>query len=238
VASREVWKRRLGPLFGGAVALASSSVLVGRQLADDDDVPVAGWLVAVGAALGLCGYAVAVLIHRLGVAPSAAAALGLVVAVLLGGAVVERGVSAYVASAADAATATTAIAGSLIVRSALVAVIPAERWLWAFPAIWVIGRWAAMFLQAIGDPILDPPPRSLVTAPPPAWAAAAATAGIAVIAVAGVGWSMVIAMGLAAAAAFGLGLAAQRRRGGLDAGVVALAALAGELITLVALAAA
>jgi cobalamin synthase len=162
--------------------------------------------------------------------------------ILIGGAVVERGFGGYLARSADSMMVTTAVAGSLLVRAELLTAIGSAHWLWAFPATLVIGRWAAMFLQAIGDPILDQthgqPPRSLVAAAIPAWAAVAATAAVSVSSVVVLGWSMLVAMGIAAALAFAIGLAAQRSRGGIDAAVVGAAAMAGELATLLVLAAA
>jgi cobalamin synthase len=239
VASREVWKRRLGPLFGGAVALASSTSLAvpGVVAGSDEEAPAAGWLLAVGAALGLVAYALAALAHRLGLPPAACTSVALVVTILVGGVVVERGLGAYLTRGGDPAVVGTTIAGTVLVRAQLLAAIPHAQWLFAFPATWVIGRWAAMFLQAIGDPILDPPRRSLVAAPPPAWVMGAATAAVAVGAVAALGWKMLLAVGLTAILAFALGLSAQRRRGGIDAAVVGAAAAAGEVVTLLVLAA-
>jgi cobalamin synthase len=246
LASREVWKRRLGPLFGGAVALASSSSLVlpGVHGAHgEEDAPAAGWVLAVGAAIGMCAYGVAALGHALGLPPAACTSVAVVIGILLGGVVVERGLGVYLSRNAsgersnDSAIAATAIAGSLLVRTHLLAAIPYSQWLWAFPATWLVGRWAAMFLQAIGDPILDPPPRSLVASPPPAWVMGVATAVVAVGTVVALGWGMLLAVGLTASISFALGLIAQRRRGGIDAAVVGAAAAAGEVVTLLVLAA-
>jgi cobalamin synthase len=237
VASREDWKRRLGPLFGGAVALTTSSSLPWPALRAEDEPPAAGWLIAVGGALGLMAYAIAALALRLGLPVAGATSLALVAAVLLGGAVVERGVATYLTHAVDSALGHTAVAGSLLLRAELLAAIAPEHWLWAFPTVWVIGRWSATFLQAIGDPVLDPPPRSLVSAPPPAWMMGVATAVVAIAAVSALGWRMLLALALAAALSFALGLVAQRRRGGIDAAVIGAAALTGELIALLVLAA-
>lgn len=244
MASRETWKRRLGPLFGGAVALASSSSLALSGVPGDDEAPAAGWVLAIGAAIGLCAFGVAALGHALALPPAACTAVAVVVAVLLGGAVVERGLGVYLSRNAagertsDPAIAATAISGSLLVRTHLLAALPYEQWIFAFPATWLVGRWAAMFLQAIGDPIVDPPRRSLVANPPPAWVMGAATAIVAVGSVVALGWAMLLAVGLTAVIAFSLGLTAQRRRGGIDAAVVGAVAAAGEVVTLLVLAAA
>lgn len=238
-ASREVWKRRLGPLFGGAIALASSTSLSlpGLPAGSDDEAPAAGWLLAIGAVLGLAAYGLAALCYQLALPAAACTSVALVVTILLGGVIVERGLGAYLTRGGDPNVVTTTIAGSLLVRAQLLAAIPYEQWLFAFPATWVIGRWAAMFLQAIGDPILDPPRRSLVAAPPPAWVMGAATAAVAIASVAALGWEMLLAVGVTAILAFVLGLVAQRRRGGIDAAVVGAAAAAGEVVTLLVLAA-
>lgn len=249
MASREVWKRRLGPLFGGAVALASSSAMAWPALACDDDAPVAGWMIAVGAALGLAGYAIAALGHGLGLPPAACTALALMTAVLLGGAAVERGFAAYLSRGRDPAMIATAVAGSLLVRAQLLAAIAPDRWLWSLLTIWVVGRWAAVFLQAIGDPLLEAEvdPRSsqrveihrpsLISASPPAWAMLAVTAAVASATVTFLGWTMLLGLAATALLVFAIGLQAQRKRGGIDAAVVATAALTGELVTLLALSA-
>ncbi len=240
MASREEWKKRLGPLFGGAVALASSSSLGWPGLGAEEERPSAGWLLAIGGVIGMAAYGVAALAYRLALPPGAAVTLALVVAILLGAVVVERGLGAYLgrrSERADQAIVTAAVAGSILLRAELLAAIPPNRWLWAFPAAWLIGRWAAVFLQAIGDPILDPPARSLVVASPPAWVMGAATAVVAAGAVLALGWEMLLAVGVTAVLAFALGLNAQRRRGGIDAAVVGAAAAGGEIVTLLVLAA-
>ncbi len=244
MASRDAWKRRLGPLFGGAVALASSSSLALPGVQADEEAPAAGWVLAIGAAIGVCAYGVAALGHALALPAAACTAVAIVIGILLSGAVVERGLGVYLSRNAagertsDPAIAATAISGSLLVRTHLLAALPYEHWLFAFPATWLVGRWAAMFLQAIGDPILDAPRRSLVAHPPPAWVMGAATAVVAIGAVVSLGWAMLLALALTAVVAFALGLAAQRRRGGIDAAVVGAAAAAGEVMTLLVLAAA
>ncbi len=245
MASQEDWKRRLGPLFGGAVALSSSSSIAWPEVGRQDQAPAAGWLLAVGAAIGLAGYGVAALAYQLSLPPAACTSIALIFTILLGGVVVERGLGVYLTrrtehsagNRADQAVVATAVAGSLILRAELLAAIPYEKWVWAFPATWLIGRWAAMFLQALGDPILDAPARSLVASPTPAWVMGAATAVVAVGSVVTLGWIMLLAVGITAVLAFALGLSAQRRRGGIDAAVVGAAAAAAEVVTLLVLAA-
>ena len=61
-----------------------------------------------------------------------------------------------------------------LVRAAAIMSIAPMHWLGVFIAIALAGRWAAVFLQALGDPILDDDSRrSLVATPAPAWLTAA-----------------------------------------------------------------
>jgi hypothetical protein len=97
----------------------------------------------------------------------------------------------------------------------------------------VVGRWAAVFLQAIGDPIDQyDTRRSLVATPSPAWLTAAISAAVVVLALFALGKAAIVALALAAIAAFTLGLDAQRREGGLSASVVATSAAIGEMLVL------
>ncbi|HET9626971.1 MAG TPA: hypothetical protein VFP84_36680, partial [Kofleriaceae bacterium] len=120
-----------------------------------------------------------------------------------------------------------------LIRAAAITSQPPARWLGVLVATAVVGRWAAMLLQALGDPIAgDGARRSLVAAPAPAWLAVAITGAVAVLAVIAVGKAGLLALALAALAAFGLGLDAQRRDGGLSSPAVAMAAAIGELAVL------
>jgi hypothetical protein len=92
-----------------------------------------------------------------------------------------------------------------------------------------------VFLQAIGDPIVDDhAPRSLVATPAPAWLVGALGLAVAAVATIALGKAGLFAVLLAAAAAFALGVDAQRRDHGLSAPVVAVAAAIGELLVLLA----
>jgi cobalamin synthase len=120
-----------------------------------------------------------------------------------------------------------------LVRAAAIAVLPPTRWLAVLIATAVVGRWAAMFLQALGDPIdADDARRSLVAAPAPAWLVAAISLGVAAVALFALGKAGILALALAAIAAFALGLEAQRRDGRLSPPVVATVAAIGELAVL------
>ncbi len=102
-----------------------------------------------------------------------------------------------------------------------------------FVATAVVGRWAAVFLQSLGDPILDDhSPRSLVATPAPAWLTAALSFGALALVVLALGKAGIVVLALTAAIAFGLGVDAQRRDRGLSSPVVATAAAVGELAVL------
>ena len=237
VSSREDWQRRLGPLYGGAVALVHSTpwrwpTEVG------DDARSGGWIVALGVPVGLAAWVTAKLIAGAGIPTPLAALLGLAMLTLASAALVERGVAESVerwqgAVRAPIVGALVAVVFATLVRAAAIVTIAPAHWLWVFVATAVLGRWAAVFLQALGDPIaIDESARSLVGTPPPAWLVAAISAGVGVVVVVALGKIGIVAMALTAIAAFGIGLASQRRDGGLSPAVVAVAAAVGELLVL------
>jgi adenosylcobinamide-GDP ribazoletransferase len=242
VASRDDWQRRLGPLYGGAVALVHSTpwrwpVEVG------DDPRAAGWLVVLGLPIGVAAWAIAALAHAAGLPVTVAALLGLAGLSLASAALIERGLAERIdhwdrardgrASGGLGVTSLLVIVFTTLVRAAAIAALPASQWLAVFVAAAVVGRWAAMFLQALGEPIgPDATGRSLVAAPAPAWLAAAISLGVAVLAVVAIGKAGILALAVAAIAAFALGLQAQRRDGGLSAPAVAMVAAIGELSVL------
>ncbi|MBA3501682.1 MAG: hypothetical protein H0T65_15060, partial [Deltaproteobacteria bacterium] len=108
-----------------------------------------------------------------------------------------------------------------------------DNWLLVFLATAVVGRWCAVFLQALGDPIHYDEKRSLVAVPAPAWLTAAISVATAALTIWALGKAGIVALALAAIVAFGLGVATQKRDGGLTASTVAVAAAIGELIVLV-----
>jgi adenosylcobinamide-GDP ribazoletransferase len=244
VPSRDDWQRRLGPLYGGAVALVHSTPW--RWPAEVSESPrAAGWLVALGVPVGAAAWCVAALAHAAGLPPAIAALLGLAALSLASATLVERGLAERIdhwdhrdgrdagSARAPGVAALLALVFVTLVRAAAIAALPPSRWLGVLVATAVVGRWAAMFLQALGDPIEpDGARRSLVAAPAPAWLVAAIGLGVAVLAVLALGKAGIVALAAAALAAFGLGLEAQRRDGGLSAPVVATAAALGELAVL------
>ena len=246
VASRDDWQRRLGPLYGGAVALVHSTPW--RWPTEVGDSPrAAGWLVALGAPIGVAAWCVAALAHAAGLPAGVAALLGLAALSLASAALVERGLAARVdhwdgdggggdssrRGGAPGVAALLALVFVTLIRAAAIATLPPSKWLGVLVATAVVGRWAAMFLQAIGDPVdAADTGRSLVAAPAPAWLVAVTSLGVAAVTLLAIGKAGILALALAAIAAFGLGLEAQRRDGALSAPVVATVAALGELAVL------
>ena len=239
--------RRLGPLYGGAVALVHSTPwrwpdTIGGEARNP------GWIVALGLPIGLVAWLVASAGHALGLPPTIDALLGLTMLSLASAGIVERGLADRIDSLSGGAAAMSARAvrtpGSVAIVSlvlvtllrafSVVAVAP-SHWLGLFVATAVAGRWAAVFLQAIGDPIIDDDaPRSLVATPAPAWLVIALSIGAAAIGIVAFGKVGLLALVVAAALAFAIGLDAHRRDRGLSGPVVATAAAIGELVMLLA----
>ncbi len=227
--------RRLGPLYGGAVALVHSTPWRWPD-AISNEARSSFWVVVLGAPIGFVAWLAAALIDAAGMPPAVGALVGLAVLSLASAALVERGVAERIdgrhASGPSVATILVLVFGTLI-RAAAIVAIPASAWLGVFVTTALVGRWAAVFLQALGDPILDDhAPRSLVATPAPAWLTAALSIGVAIAAVIALGKAGVVVLALTAAAAFALGLDAQRRDRGLSAPVVATAAAGGEVVAL------
>lgn len=237
--SRDDWQRRLGPLYGGAVALVHSTPW--RWPTEIGGSPrAAGWLVALGAPIGAVAWCVAALSRAAGLPAGVAALLGLATLSLASAALVERGLAERIDywdrrsdGRAPGTAALLALVFVTLVRAAAIAALPPSSWLAVLVVTAVVGRWAAMFLQALGDPIDDAGAGpSLVAAPAPPWLVAAISLGVAALTVLAIGKVGILALALAAIAAFALGLEAQRRDGGLSAPVVAMVAAVGELAVL------
>jgi hypothetical protein len=237
VASREDWQKRLGPLYGGAVALVHSTPWRWPQTITSDETRSPGWVVALGMPIGLVAAAVAALAKAVGLPLPLAAILGLAALTAASAALVEKGIVERVDRDGDSRSPSVVailvlVFGTLVRAGAIITVAP-EHWLAVLVATAVAGRWAAVFLQALGDPILDDhDARSLVATPAPAWLTAALSGVVAVVLIFALGKSAVVVLAVTAAIAFGLGLDAQRRDRGLSAPVVACAAAVGELAVL------
>jgi len=249
VPTRDDWQRRLGPLYGGAVALVHSTPWRWPTEVGDDP-RAAGWLVALGVPVGVVAWIAAALIHAAGLPTSIAALVGLATLSLASAALVERGLAERIdqwdgtderdlRDGRDRAPSSPGVAALLVlvfttlVRAGAIVALPPAAWLAVLVATAVVGRWSAMFIQALGDPIAhDDARRSLIATPAPAWLVAAISLGVAVITVLAIGKAGILALALAAIAAFALGLEAQRRDGGLSGPAVATVAAVGELAVL------
>jgi cobalamin synthase len=224
-------------LYGGAVALVSStSWRWPTEVADD--ARSSPWIVALGVPVGLAAWLVAALVEAAGIPFPIAAIFGLAMLTAASAGIVERGLADRIDFYTNRTTrlgvaAVLVLVFNVALRIAAVVTLAPSQWLMVFLATAVVGRWAAVFLQAIGDPILgDDARRSLVATPSPAWLTAAISAAVAAVTIFALGKAGVVALALAAIAAFTLGLEAQRRDGGLSGPVVATAAAVGELLVL------
>lgn len=239
MSTREDWQRRLGPLYGGAVALVHSTPWRWPLAIERDDTRQPAWIVALGLPIGAIAWLAALLVRAAGIPAPIAAIIGMAILSLASAAIVERGVAERIAewqgrgdAAATTAITTVAISFLTIVRVAAIAYVPQTHWLAVFVATALVGRWAAIFLQSIGDPIAPDSERSLVAMPAPMWLTAAISVAVAALAIAGLGKIGIVGVAFTAIAVFALGLDAQRRDGGLNAAVVAVAAAVGELTIL------
>ncbi len=237
VSTREDWQRRLGPLYGGAVALVSStSWRWPTEVSEDSRSP--GWVVALGLPVGLFAWVIAALAHGAGLPKEIAAVLGLAALSASSALIVERGLAQRVdhwmaAEDRNRVSSVFVLVMTTVIRALAIATLPTKDWLVVFLATAVVGRWSAVFLQAIGDPILDPDrERSLVATSSPAWLIAAISLGVGALAILALGKAGIVALALSAIAAFTLGLEAQKRDRVLSAPVVATAAAIGELMVL------
>ncbi|HZJ63967.1 MAG TPA: hypothetical protein VFD36_10665 [Kofleriaceae bacterium] len=237
MSSRDAWQRRLGPLYGGAVALVHSTPWRWPTEVGDDP-RTAGWLVALGIPVGVVSWALAALVDAAGLPSGIAALAGLAALSLASAALVERGLAERVdhwdrQARSPGIAAVLVVVFVTLVRAAAITSLPSSRWLAVLVATALVGRWSAMFVQALGDPIAqDDARRSLIAAPAPAWLVAAISGGVAVLTVVAIGKAGIVALALAAIAAFALGLEAQRRDGGLSGPAVATVAAVGELAVL------
>jgi len=228
--------RRLGPLYGGAVALVHSTPW--RWPGEIADEPrSAGWVVALGLPIGVIAYIAATLAHAIGMPAMLAAIVGLAALALASAGLIEHGLVDRIDRADGRSPTVKSVLVLVFVTFARVAAliaVPTDRWLGLFVAAAVVGRWAAVFLQSLGDPILDDhAPRSLVATPAPIWLVGALGLGAVVLAALALGGKAGVAvLAVTAAVAFGLGIDAQRRDHGLSAPVVACAAAVGELAVL------
>jgi adenosylcobinamide-GDP ribazoletransferase len=227
--------RRLGPLYGGAVALVGSTPWR-WPTAVESETRSSFWVVAVGAPIGILAWLSAAAVRGVGAPDTNAVLAALAVLTFASAALIERGVVERIDglhATTPSVTSVLVLVFGTLVRAAAIFALPPDRWLGVLVATSLVGRWAAVFLQALGDPIVDDETRrSLVATPAPAWLTAALSLGVAVMTVFALGKAGVVALALSAAVAFGLGVDAQRRDRGLSTPVVATAAAIGELLVL------
>lgn len=237
MTTRDDWQRRLGPLYGGAVALVHSTPWRWPSEVGDDPRG-AGWLVALGVPIGLTAWAAAALVQAAGFPVAVAALFGLAALTVGSAALIERGLVERVdhwdgAARAPGIAAILVLVFVTLLRAAAIVALPPSKWLAVLVATALVGRWSAMFVQALGEPIRnDHSDRSLVVVPAPAWIVAAISAAVAVITIVAIGKAGILALAIGAIAAFALGLESQRRDGGLSPPAVATVAAIGELAVL------
>lgn len=228
--------RRLGPLYGGAVALVNSTPWRWPDAVASESRSSL-WVVVIGIPIGFVAWLAAGALRSIGLPIAVGAVFGLAILSLASAALIERGVAERIDGRDQAPGVPTilTLVFMTLIRAAAIASIAPVHWLAVFIAVALAGRWAAVFLQALGDPIVDDESRrSLVATPSPAWLTAAISIGVATIAVIALGKRGFVALAISAVVTFFLGVDAQRRDSGLSVPVVAVAAAIGEGIMLLA----
>src|SRR5688572_19131911 len=92
VATREDWMRRLGPLYGGAVALVGSTPWRWPIAIRADETRSSFWVIAVGAPIGFAAWLASSMLHGLGVPLMVCSIVGLAVLSFASATIIERGV--------------------------------------------------------------------------------------------------------------------------------------------------
>lgn len=190
--------------------------------------------VAVGAGAWLCGRVVG----ALGVAPALWSLIAVVAAVVLGAAVVERGLHAASERWLGARWATLVVGGSVLGRVVALWSLAPRYWLGALVLAVAAGRWAAVGLQRLGDVAAPGRGRTFVVGAY-GWlelaVASVVLAALFVLVAGPVGFAIAL---VAVIAAVGLGLGVQILDRELAGDSLAAIAAAIELVVLVGLAAA
>ena len=227
--------KRLGPVYPGLVALARTTALVPAdtpRATEADLGRAAAWVIAVGVVVGAAAWLAVEIMIRLGATPALAGLVAVVGTVLVGGGLAERGLAKWTAGARLGEPLTI---GSIVLLRwvALISVAP-SRWTAVLFVIPLVGRWAAVFLQALADPApFERGARSLVVGQPSFPVIVVLTGLVGAAAIMGLGWTGAGAVAICAGVTFGIGLRAQRRSGGIDADVVASTAVIAEIIVAV-----
>jgi len=251
MADRDEWMRRLGPLYPGAVAIRQTTAVrwPGGDLrtTTDDAERAAPWMVVIGAVLGLAAWGVGWAAGLLGVVPALQGALAVVTLTALTAALLDLGLARTVErwlgrsddDPALGAAGTTALLSSAVIRVVAIVSIRPSAWLAALVVAPLIGRWAALCLQRLGD-VLEPPVsgrRSLLVGGVTWLQVGIVTALVGIVAVLGLGLASLLLLAAVAALTFLAGLVVERRRGGLDGHALAAVAAVCEVIALIGVAA-
>lgn len=129
---------------------------VGRvTLVPEGDVAHAPWpgalVVATGIAIGGAAWLAGRMLTALGVAPALAGLVAVIVAIVLGAAVVERGVHAAMERWLGARWASLVVGAVALTRVVALWSLAPKMWLGALIVSVAAGRWIAVGLQRLGD---------------------------------------------------------------------------------------
>ncbi|HVV83199.1 MAG TPA: hypothetical protein VHE35_08965 [Kofleriaceae bacterium] len=214
----------------GAVARTSLAPAAGAPARAAWAGPV---VVATGALVAATAWLGARAVLAAGVVPAIAAIVAVLVALVAGAAIIERDVVGAVERWFGARWSAAIVGGTVVARVVVLWTIAPARWLGALVLAGVIGRWAAIALQRLGDVVIAD--RGLAVGDVTWLELGVTTAATFVLAAVVCGWAgvaLVVVLGLLA---FGLGLVVQAVDGELTAANLAAAAVALELVALVAL---
>ena len=167
-----------------------------------------------------------------GVVPALAGVVAVLVALIAGAAVVERGLGSAVERWFGARWSAAVVGGAILGRVVILWSTAPGRWLAALVLATVLGRWGAVVLQRLGDVVQVE--RGLAVGDVGWLELAVTTVAVLALAASVTGWAgvaLVVVLGLVA---FGLGLVVQAIDGELTASNLAAVAIALELVALVA----
>ncbi len=215
---------------------------VGRvTLVPEGDVAHAPWpgalVVASGIALGAAAWLAGRALTWIGVAPALAGLTAVVVAIVLGAAVIERGVHAAMERWLGARWASLVVGAVALTRVVALWSLAPRAWLGALIVSVAAGRWVAIGLQRLGDVAAPGRGRTLVVdgVSWPELGLASLVVVACLISVAGAAGAAIAVAVVVMAVALGLGVQILDRE--LAGDSLAAIAAAAELVVLVGLAA-
>ncbi len=216
---------------------------VGRvTIVPEGDVGPAPWpaalVVATGIAVGAAAWLAGRMIAAIGVAPAVSGLVTVIMTIVLGAAVVERGLHAVSERWLGARWATLVVGGTVLGRVVAVWSIAPRLWLGALVLATAAGRWAAVGLQRLGDVAPPGRGRTFVVGTVSWVELAAASAVVLIVAVMIAGGAGVALTFAVLVIAVGLGLGVQILDRELAGDSLAAIAAVVELVALVGLAAA